>query len=51
MVLSEWTTGGIRLELQYSFCCSNAGTGTVTGVFTYTVVDNAKPGESQPELV
>ena len=28
-----------------------AGTGTVTGVFTYTVVDNAKPGESQPELV
>ena len=28
-----------------------AGTGTVTGVFTYTVVDNARPGESQPELV
>jgi len=30
---------------------ATAGTGTVTGVFTYTVVDNAKPGESQPELV
>ena len=30
---------------------AEAGTGTVTGVFTYTVVDNAKPGESQPELV
>ena len=28
-----------------------AGTGTVTGVFTYTVVDNARAGESQPELV
>jgi hypothetical protein len=24
-----------------------AGTGTVTGVFTYTIVDNAQPGESQ----
>ena len=30
---------------------AEAGTGTVTGVFTYTVVDNAKPGESQPVLV
>ena len=30
---------------------ATAGTGTVTGVFTYTVADNAKPGESQPELV
>ncbi len=26
---------------------STAGTGTVTGVFTYTIVDNAQPGESQ----
>jgi hypothetical protein len=26
---------------------ANAGTGTVTGVFTYTIVDNAQPGESQ----
>ena len=30
---------------------ATAGTGTVTGVFTYTVVDNAKAGEGQPELV
>jgi len=30
---------------------AGAGTGTVTGVFTYTVVDNSKPGEGQPELV
>jgi len=30
---------------------ATAGTGTVTGVFTYTIVDNAKAGESQPELV
>ena len=30
---------------------ASAGTGTVTGVFTYTCVDNARPGESQPELV
>jgi hypothetical protein len=30
---------------------ATAGTGTVTGVFTYTVVDNARAGESQPELV
>jgi hypothetical protein len=26
---------------------ATAGTGTVTGVFTYTIVDNAQPGESQ----
>jgi hypothetical protein len=26
---------------------TTAGTGTVTGVFTYTIVDNAQPGESQ----
>ena len=30
---------------------ATAGTGTVTGVFTYTIVDNARAGESQPELV
>jgi len=30
---------------------AGAGTGTVTGVFTYTVVDNGKAGEGQPELV
>jgi len=30
---------------------ATAGTGTVTGVFTYTVVDNARAGESQFELV
>jgi hypothetical protein len=26
---------------------ATAGTGTVTGVFTYTIADNAQPGESQ----
>jgi hypothetical protein len=26
---------------------ATAGTGTVTGVFTYTIVDNAQPGEGQ----
>jgi len=30
---------------------ATAGTGTVTGVFTYTIVDNAQPGEGQPVLV
>ena len=31
---------------------SSAATGgTVTGTFHYTMVDNARPGESQPELV
>ena len=29
---------------------ATAGTGTVTGVFTYTIVDNAQPGEGQPSL-
>jgi len=26
---------------------ATAGTGTVTGIFTYTIADNAQPGESQ----
>ena len=30
---------------------ASAGTGPVTGDFTYTCVDNARAGESQPELV
>ena len=30
---------------------SAATGGTVTGTFFYTMVDNARPGESQPELV
>jgi len=44
--------GGITANTEVTASAGvTAGTGTVTGVFTYTVADNAQPGEAQPELV
>lgn len=44
--------GGITANTEVTASAgATAGTGTVTGVFTYTVADNAQPGEAQPELV
>ncbi len=45
------TAAGITSDQQV-YIDANAGspTGTVTFIFTYTVVDNGRSGESQPEL-
>ena len=40
--------GGITANTQVTASAgATAGTGPVTGVFTYTIVDNAVPGEAQ----